>query len=738
MGGDPSGLVVEHLRVWLMQQLDRTNLDNGAAYVKFIARLRKRISPPTPVGMDPVRDPYCNWDFLFPLLRNPLSNDDMGMTPDRATALGYLMAARAAMLSEEASFSHKDISSMMAKAMEIKELIKIRVRSLLSAGLLPAPSSGSSEYVVLANRKEDWDPILGQGPQELSGLGSLEDFAADFATPGRDDKRQDGGIAAALQQYSRSVQALGKAAYILEGLLSEICDQRAAQVRGLGGLLVLSVSMQNARRLENQLRGRAGRQGDPGETRSMVSLEDPMIVMYASNILQNAMQFLYSDPNTGQLINAQFDWESNVIRPVQGMWERHNFGGRSETRLYGDVLGPYSIYMNDWRRRLLLAPPRDERRFIHSLLQFKADELVAKHLGPGAADKHPSRWSVAQLQSLQSELLQLMAPSLEGFAQFAAQPVNKNDPLSRPTIFFYCTSELADRAELQSLVQSLCGGQPIPPILPHGSAGSSLVTQSLFHERWTTLTAASGVHKELARGLPLAPLYVSKAVADASNVRYQDTGTTPDPDPWQVRNRPEAKGRYLALYEMFRLLIGDLLVASYEERYAAALREANYVSAYVLRQQSTGKVLDLMTQAWKRFLSELEELRTTVTYRAFASLTPLEEYRIESATLFVQMVENIRRRSANALLIFDFVIEIEGLPAAATAAPSAKQEGKKESAEEAQSGGNHSGNGNGASAQAQTQPPATDVISAATSSSESQASAAPDDSAVRSRAASTN
>lgn len=77
------------------------------------------------------------------------------------------------------------------------------------------------------------------------------------------------------------IQCLARAVYTLEGLSTSFSKGRAKAVREQGGLLVVLDGLQKAKRLENQLRGRAGRQGDPGESLHFVSLEEPLMRTFA-------------------------------------------------------------------------------------------------------------------------------------------------------------------------------------------------------------------------------------------------------------------------------------------------------------------------------------------------------------------------------------------------------------------------------------------------------------------------
>jgi len=73
------------------------------------------------------------------------------------------------------------------------------------------------------------------------------------------------------------------------------CKAEGEQVRGLGGLYVLGTERHESRRIDNQLRGRAGRQGDPGESRFYLSLEDELMRLFATGLMSRVMGAAFPD-----------------------------------------------------------------------------------------------------------------------------------------------------------------------------------------------------------------------------------------------------------------------------------------------------------------------------------------------------------------------------------------------------------------------------------------------------------
>ncbi|MCC8129981.1 MAG: preprotein translocase subunit SecA, partial [Clostridiales bacterium] len=114
----------------------------------------------------------------------------------------------------------------------------------------------------------------------------------------------------------------------------ESIAQEAEQVRAAGGLYILGTERHEARRIDNQLRGRSGRQGDPGESRFFLSLEDDILRLFGSDRISNMMDTLKIDEDTP--IDAKM--LSNAIENAQKKVESRNFQIRKNVLDYDDVM----------------------------------------------------------------------------------------------------------------------------------------------------------------------------------------------------------------------------------------------------------------------------------------------------------------------------------------------------------------------------------------------------------------
>ena len=110
--------------------------------------------------------------------------------------------------------------------------------------------------------------------------------------------------------------------------------QEAEQVKAAGGLFILGTERHESRRIDNQLRGRAGRQGDPGETRFFLSLEDDVLRLFGSERIQNMMEGLGIDEDTP----IEQKMLTNAIESAQKRVESKNFQARKTVLEYDDVM----------------------------------------------------------------------------------------------------------------------------------------------------------------------------------------------------------------------------------------------------------------------------------------------------------------------------------------------------------------------------------------------------------------
>ncbi len=168
------------------------------------------------------------------------------------------------------------------------------------------------------------------------------------------------------------------------------CDREHDEVVALGGLHIIGTERHEARRIDNQLRGRAGRQGDPGSSRFYLSLEDDLLRIFGGERIQNLMLKLGMEedvPIESKLITRR-------IAAAQKAVEAQNFAARKHLLEYDDVMNKQRIAIYGWRRQLLEG--QDQRERILEMIRG----IVASFIDRRCPEKaHPSTWDWEGLQT---------------------------------------------------------------------------------------------------------------------------------------------------------------------------------------------------------------------------------------------------------------------------------------------------------------------------------------------------
>jgi preprotein translocase subunit SecA len=146
-------------------------------------------------------------------------------------------------------------------------------------------------------------------------------------------------------------------------------------VREAGGLYVLGTERHESRRIDNQLRGRSGRQGDPGETRFYLSAEDELIRLFAGDRMFRILSRL--GPQEGEPLEAKM--LSNVVEKAQVKVEELNFMRRKNVLKYDEVMNEQRRVVYGQRQRILMGEDFGEQ--VHDMIVETVEEPVRQRLG---------------------------------------------------------------------------------------------------------------------------------------------------------------------------------------------------------------------------------------------------------------------------------------------------------------------------------------------------------------------
>ena len=160
-----------------------------------------------------------------------------------------------------------------------------------------------------------------------------------------------------------------------EAKYKESIKAEAAKAREVGGLFILGTERHESRRIDNQLRGRAGRQGDPGETRFFLSLEDDIMRLFGSERVMGMMEKLGVDEDTP--IDAKI--LSGAIENAQKSVESRNFQTRKNVLQYDDVMNTQREVIYKQRRQVL--DGEDLQASIQTMLHSMVENAIHGHMG---------------------------------------------------------------------------------------------------------------------------------------------------------------------------------------------------------------------------------------------------------------------------------------------------------------------------------------------------------------------
>ncbi len=168
----------------------------------------------------------------------------------------------------------------------------------------------------------------------------------------------------------------------------EEISPEAKKVRAVGGLCILGTERHESRRIDNQLRGRAGRQGDPGSSRFYISLEDDLMRLFGGERIYGVMETLKVDEN----MPLEISFLSKTIESAQQKIESRNFAIRKNVLDYDDVMNKQRELIYAQRNRVL--DGEDIKQTVRKMIDDTIDTVVDEYLVGDVADD----WNLSGLR----------------------------------------------------------------------------------------------------------------------------------------------------------------------------------------------------------------------------------------------------------------------------------------------------------------------------------------------------
>ncbi|KAK9270302.1 hypothetical protein L1049_025880 [Liquidambar formosana] len=366
------------------------------------------------------------------------------------------------------------------------------------------------------------------------------------------------------------------------------CFNEGSEVKKLGGLHVIGTSLHESRRIDNQLRGRAGRQGDPGSTRFMVSLQDEMFQKF--NFDTEWAVKLISKITNDEDIPIEGDAIVKQLLALQINAEKYFFGIRKSLVEFDEVLEVQRKHVYDLRQLILTGDTESCSQHIFQYMQAVVDEIVFANVDP---QKHPSSWSLSKLLK---EFIGIAGKLMNGHHVHHESSRNGISPDS--------FSGITEEALLKSLAQ--------------------------LHE-----LSSVDISNFYLPNLPLPPDAFRGIRRKSSSLKRWLAICSDD---------STKDGRYRATTNLLRKYLGDFLIASYLH----VIEESGYDDAYVkeIERAVLVKTLDCF---WRDHLINMNRLSSAVNVRSFGHRNPLEEYKIDGCRFFISMLSATRRLTVESL-----------------------------------------------------------------------------------------
>jgi len=199
---------------------------------------------------------------------------------------------------------------------------------------------------------------------------------------------------------------------IAEGIRAEIAAEKAA-VLAAGGLFVLGTERHESRRIDNQLRGRSGRQGDPGLSRFYLSLDDDLLRIFGPQTMFAKM--MNKNLEDGEAIISP--WISKAIETAQKKVEARNYDIRKQVVEYDDVMNDQRKVVYAQRADIMDAEAVDD--VVDDMRAETVNAIVADACPPGS---YPEQWNVAGLKEAAADIFGLQLPIEDWLQEEMVEP----------------------------------------------------------------------------------------------------------------------------------------------------------------------------------------------------------------------------------------------------------------------------------------------------------------------------
>jgi preprotein translocase subunit SecA len=435
------------------------------------------------------------------------------------------------------------------------------------------------------------DIILGGNPEMIAKL--------EFKEQGRDPEVDNEG-------FRELVKANAKK-----------CEQERAEVVAEGGLYIIGTERHESRRIDNQLRGRAGRQGDPGKSKFYLSLEDDLMRIFAGDRVKGLMERM-GMPDNEPIIHP---WVTRSVENAQKKVEERNFDMRKNLLEYDDVMSSQRQTVYRLRQELLTG-------------RYTAEELDDE--GRPTGDVRPIEPSKELIDQLKPDVGYLLG-------MFCEDPIMPRDGKGKSRTIEqkeFAKAKLVEGETLQKEIYSRWG-----VVLEPEKAGK--------------MRPALEVYDELVRMVPVAVAEQRDRLLDLIDriigaIVEESCPPNRPPDEWAWNDVFDGFAKHFGKTVPEELAdLGDREALA-QELYAVAEQ------AYREREKELGLELMLrvfrhiyleeLDKVWVEHLTDMDHLRDSIGLRGYGQKDPKQEYKKEGYNMFVSMLARVSASVVNKFM----------------------------------------------------------------------------------------
>jgi preprotein translocase subunit SecA len=389
---------------------------------------------------------------------------------------------------------------------------------------------------------------------------------------------------------------------------ADVADKKKKAIAA-GGLYVLGTERHESRRIDNQLRGRSGRQGDPGRSKFYLSLEDDLMRIFGSERMDGMLQKL--GLQEGEAITHP--WINKALEKAQQKVEARNFDSRKYVLKYDDV-------MNDQRKvifeqRVDIMGHDDVSETISDLRQQAVNELVGTCIPPNA---YAEQWNTTHLKD----------------------EVNRIFGLDLPVDQWAAEEGIAEREITERLIKAVDDKTKAT----EAEIGRHVLTKYEGAKALTSFVAADDEFGRLLNGAGENFDAIGRALLSTNTGVVRINGSTPP----QGVHPAQIGFQFYRQYAEAREIVADIDGANDKSPAAIGALHVRKIEKMVL--------LQTLDHLWREHLVTLEHLRQVIGFRSYGQRDPLNEYKSEGFHLFEAMLSSLRE------VVTGRIMHLQGTP----------------------------------------------------------------------------